>query len=55
MGTVPRYLARELAALPVLLVVTYRADELTRRHPFYQVLPAGDCIVLRPAGLGRPS
>ena len=34
-----RYLARELAALPILLVVAYRADELTRRHPLYALLP----------------
>src|SRR5438105_3864885 len=35
-----RFLARQLAALPVLLLATYRADELTRRHPLYQLLPA---------------
>ncbi len=34
-----RFLAREFAALPILLVVTYRADELTRRHPLYALLP----------------
>jgi DNA-binding CsgD family transcriptional regulator len=34
-----RFLARALATLPVLLVVTYRADELTRRHPLYTLLP----------------
>src|SRR5207302_1809064 len=34
-----RFLARQLAALPLLLVATYRADELTRRHPLYQLLP----------------
>ena len=27
------YLARRLASLPVLLIVTYRSDELHRRHP----------------------
>nr|MBA3336424.1 AAA family ATPase [Chloroflexia bacterium] len=35
-----RFLARQLAALPLLLVATYRADELTRRHPLAQLLPA---------------
>ena len=34
-----RFLARQLAALPLLLLATYRADELTRRHPLYQLLP----------------
>jgi DNA-binding CsgD family transcriptional regulator len=34
-----RFLARDLARLPVLLIVTYRADELTRRHPLYALLP----------------
>ena len=34
-----RFLARQLPALPLLLVVTYRADELTRRHPLYQLVP----------------
>ncbi len=34
-----RFLARELATLPLLLLVAYRADELTRRHPFYALLP----------------
>ncbi|MFN8517316.1 MAG: AAA family ATPase, partial [Chloroflexia bacterium] len=34
-----RFLARELARLPMLLLVTYRADELTRRHPLYALLP----------------
>jgi predicted ATPase len=35
-----RFLARQLPALPLLLVVTYRADERTRGHPLYEVLPA---------------
>jgi DNA-binding CsgD family transcriptional regulator len=35
-----RHLGARLAALPILLVATYRIDELTRRHPFYQQLPA---------------
>jgi predicted ATPase len=34
-----RALARQLADLPLLLIVTYRDDELTRRHPLYQLLP----------------
>ncbi|MDQ3412058.1 MAG: AAA family ATPase, partial [Chloroflexota bacterium] len=34
-----RHLARQLAPLPLLLAVTYRVDELTRRHPLYQQLP----------------
>ncbi len=35
-----RFLARGLAALPALVLVTYRADELTRRHALYTLLPA---------------
>ena len=35
-----RYLAARIASLRLLLVVTYRVDELTRHHPFYQQLPA---------------
>ncbi|HEU5329043.1 MAG TPA: AAA family ATPase [Thermomicrobiales bacterium] len=34
-----RVLARGLAALPLLLLTTYRSDELTRRHPLYALLP----------------
>ncbi len=34
-----RFLARSVAALPLLLLVTYRSDELTRRHPLYALLP----------------
>jgi DNA-binding CsgD family transcriptional regulator len=34
-----RYLARAIAELRLLLVVTYRVDELTRRHPLFQLLP----------------
>ncbi|MGN6566249.1 MAG: AAA family ATPase [Thermomicrobiales bacterium] len=34
-----RSLGRRLAALPLLLLVTYRSDELTRRHPLHQLLP----------------
>ncbi len=35
-----RYLAARIAHLPLLVLVTYRVDELTRQNPFYQQLPA---------------
>ncbi|MFN8511416.1 MAG: hypothetical protein U0841_02225 [Chloroflexia bacterium] len=35
----PSAAARDLADLPLLILATYRADELTRRHPLYQLLP----------------
>ena len=34
-----RFLARSVATLPLLLLVTYRSDELTRRHPLSALLP----------------
>jgi predicted ATPase len=34
-----RFLGRQVAGLPLLLLATYRSDELTRRHPLYQLLP----------------
>src|SRR5207248_1640082 len=34
-----RFLARQTAAPPALLLATYRADELARRHPLYRLLP----------------
>lgn len=34
-----RYVARQLADLPLLLVVTYRDTELDRQHPLRQLLP----------------
>jgi DNA-binding NarL/FixJ family response regulator len=34
-----RLLARRAPALRLLLLVTYRSDELTRRHPLYALLP----------------
>ena len=34
-----RFLARGLKTVPLLLLGTYRADELTRRHPLYTLLP----------------
>ena len=37
-----RVLARSLLAWPVLVLATYRADELTRRHPLYATLPLLD-------------
>ena len=35
-----RYLGARIGARPLLVCATYRVDELTRRHPFYQQLPA---------------
>jgi predicted ATPase len=35
-----RHLAPRLRHWPILLLATYRGDELTRRHPFSQQLPA---------------
>ena len=35
-----RYMARQLAGGPVLLVATYRDDEITRRHQLSRMLPA---------------
>jgi DNA-binding CsgD family transcriptional regulator len=34
-----RFLSRSVATLPLLILATYRSDELTRRHPLYQLLP----------------
>jgi class 3 adenylate cyclase/DNA polymerase III delta prime subunit len=34
-----RTLARQAMGLPLLLLATYRADELPRRHPLYPLLP----------------
>jgi len=34
-----RFLARDLAPLPVLIVAIYRAEELTRHHPLFSLLP----------------
>ena len=34
-----RYLSRHLANIPLLLVATYRDDEITRRHRLFQLLP----------------
>jgi ATP/maltotriose-dependent transcriptional regulator MalT len=34
-----RFLARSLSNLPIVILVTYRSDELTRRHPFFALIP----------------
>src|SRR5262245_13695168 len=31
-----RFVARQLAAMPLLLLTTYRTDEVTRQHPLYR-------------------
>ena len=35
-----RHVAPLLEQWPLLLLATYRADELTRQHPFYRLLPS---------------
>ena len=44
-----RFFARFLAGLPVLVVATYRDDELTRRHPLFELLP----LLAREGGASR--
>ena len=44
-----RFLARSLAALPLLLIATYRSDELTRGRPLSPLLP----LLVREAGAER--
>ena len=34
-----RFLAREMATLPLLVLVTYRADETPQTHPLYTLVP----------------
>ena len=34
-----RFVGRRLASVPILLLVTYRTDEVTRVHPLYRLLP----------------
>jgi len=34
-----RFLARSVASLPILFIATYRAEDVTRRHPLYALLP----------------
>ena len=41
-----RYLARQTAELALLLVASYRDDELSREHPFFRLLP----LITREAG-----
>jgi len=51
------FLARNIHAARVLLIVTYRADDLHRRHPLTALLAElerGDASWLRLAGLTRP-
>ncbi len=44
-----RFLARSIPTLPILLLVAYRVEEVTRRHPLYALLPA----LVREARPGR--
>ncbi|HEU5423354.1 MAG TPA: AAA family ATPase, partial [Nitrolancea sp.] len=44
-----RHLARQLAGQRVLLLATYRSDEVTRRHPLAALLP----LLVREAGAER--
>jgi DNA-binding CsgD family transcriptional regulator len=44
-----RVTARAAASLPLLILATYRSDELTRRHPLYQLLPT----LVRESGADR--
>jgi hypothetical protein len=44
-----RYLSRQVAELRLLLIATYRSDELHRRHPLYNLLP----LLVREAGAER--
>jgi predicted ATPase/DNA-binding CsgD family transcriptional regulator len=44
-----RFLARGLVTLPLLVLVTYRSDELTRHHTLYPLLP----ILVREASAAR--
>jgi DNA-binding CsgD family transcriptional regulator/tetratricopeptide (TPR) repeat protein len=34
-----RFIARHADSSALLLIITYRSDEITRRHPLYQLLP----------------
>jgi DNA-binding CsgD family transcriptional regulator len=44
-----RAIARSLSNRPLLVVAIYRADELTRRHPLYRLVP----LLVREAGADR--
>ena len=51
------FLARNIHAARVLLIVSYRADDLHRRHPLKSLLAElerGDATWIRLAGLARP-
>src|SRR4029453_10014993 len=49
-----RFLARALTDAPVMIVASYRADELNRRHPLRPFLADGGRLP-RPVRLGVPS
>ena len=34
-----RFVARPLTSVPILLLITYRSDEVTREHPLYRLVP----------------
>ncbi|RIK45664.1 MAG: hypothetical protein DCC58_05800, partial [Chloroflexi bacterium] len=34
-----RFIARRLGSAPILLLVTYRSDQVTREHPLYRLVP----------------
>ena len=44
-----RFFARFLSGLPILIVATYRDDELTRRHPLFELMP----LLIRESGAQR--
>ena len=44
-----RYLAREPAEHAILLIASYRDDEITRRHQLFQLIP----VLVREAGAER--
>lgn len=35
-----RFVARQVVAVPLLVLATYRTDEVSRQHPLYRLLPA---------------
>ena len=44
-----RFISRSLGQSPILIVATYRKDELTKKNPLYQALPS----LVREAGAAR--
>lgn len=44
-----RYVARSIAGHRILLIATYRDDEITRRHPLFQSVP----LLVRESGANR--